>query len=519
MSCTVSTQLFNEWRTVYLFYKRILTSLLVFFMLTTIYASNQQRVPQNSVSLNESVPRGPFFHVSNLNSDLQTHDGTLELERPRPNFRMKRKPKVLPERLFTKRRRLERNTTNDALNLQSFVNGIQLIPVETKNEGQFTSNPKAVFTTTRFRLVCHSKTYTEEVGEETKFFKHLQNNLASLTPQKGKLEFCETKSSNKDINLPDLSYEAVKSFTLAIESRIDVPPTQMQYQLATTIPANEKEQKKLLIQIAQMVCVAIRLKFEEMKFFSLLDWYKMSMNGVWENLLRGGDGNECVKEVEEARISIQSDLKQFDEVRKEIFEQPIAQPVFQNLAQEKHFDGEKSLQNAIDSVTNFRIEPKNSTSLIHVKDTTGDLFPHLKETFWKLKVQEGKMEFVISLGTFSKKLCLPDLSWEAVRSYVAVTKLGLRDQNAPPQKNDYKLARNVPENEEEQKELMIQVAQMVCVAIRFKFDEVKLLSLLDWYKAGMEGVWEQLLQSEDGNECAREVEEFRDSIAVAQIAL
>ena len=469
----MSTQLFNEWRTVYLFYKRILTSLLVFFMLTTIYASNQQRVPQNSVSLNESVPRGPFFHVSNLNSDLQTHDGTLELERPRPNFRMKRKPKVLPERLFTKRRRLERNTTNDALNLQSFGNGIQMIPVESENESfvssesspnhlqsltriasfqyvdsnpqsdprlrriennqndtpdqvnvpteeRFTSNSKMVLTTTRFRLGCITKDrYVNVLGGNADFFQYLQNNLASLPQQKGKLKFLLKNTETKNINLPGLSYEAVKSFTIAInESSIEGPPNDIQYLLATTIPKNEDDQKKLMIQVAQMVCVAIRLKFAKDRLFSLLDWYKKRMKGVWETLLQSKSGNDCVKEVAEAR----------------------------------------------------RESIPSSFSLNGI-----ELTPIPSESF-SMETEDNAV-------------------------------------NRSPNPRDYELQNGIPVDLDDQMELMSQIAEMVCTAIRLQLDVVECLLILDFYQERMIGVWERLLES--GNEFAKEIEESLDPIIVA----
>ena len=327
----------------------------------------------------------------------------------------------------------------------------------------------------------------------SRLFNHLKENLGSvLNPREGKLEFTlhrEVKS--KTIKFPDLSFQAVKSF-LEVDRRGllngRAPPTTKHYEIAREIPDNEEEQKELMSQVAQMVCAAIRLKFDEEKFFNLLDWYKESMKGVWEKIPERA--HEFVKEV--------------DEARKEFYVQTIPQPDFQNLDQEKPFDTENSLTRETDDVAIFKIVSANSGSLITVRESTGDLFSHLKETFWTLKVQKGKMEFDVKKISASKIITLPDLSWEAVRSYVAVTKRGLLSDRAPPPVNTYRLKREIPDNEEEQKKLMIQVAQMVCAAIRFKFDEEKLFSLLNWYEVKMGGVWEELLQS--GNEFIKEVD-------------
>ena len=334
-------------------------------------------------------------------------------------------------------------------------------------------------------------------------FTHLQENLGSLQRRKGKLEFRDSKNAlSKTINLPDLSWEAVKSYVEVVKqglSHDNGPPNTVDYQLDSRIPFKAGKKKKLMTHVAEMVCVAIRLKFDEEKFFTLLDWYKERMTGIWEELVESGD--EFVKEV--------------DEARKDFTFQSVQEPFADNLDQEKPFDDEYSLTRDTDDVKVFNIVSANTESLITMRESTGDLFTHLKEKFWTLQVQKGKMELDTKTVSTCKLITLPDLSWEAVRSYVTVTKRGLWYRHSPPKTKDYILAKDIPKNEKEQKELMIQVAQMVCVSIRFKFDEEKLCSLLDWYKTRMKGVWEELLQSESGDGYVKEVEKFRNSVDTA----
>ena len=375
---------------------------------------------------------------------------------------------------------------------------------EKKRRIECTTESASVYFTNvkQFRFVVSNRTgYLSFRKAQSRLFIHLKKNLGSvLRAQKRRMEFrFDPAVKTKNIKFPDLSYEAVKSF-LEVDQRgllNGAPPCTADYELAKEIPDNEEKQKNLMIQVAQMVCVAIRLKFDEGKFFTLLDWYKERMNGVWEELVQSG--NKFVREVEEVKAD---------------WLQTVQDSVVRKKVQEEPFDDETSPQNAIYSVKVFRIVFETSS---FVTARSGLFFRHLQETFWKLKFQKGKLEFFLKKGEAIQRIKLPGVSWEAIKSYVEVTKGELSDNNGPPLTISYILAKMIPENEEEQKELMVQVAQMVCVAIRFKFDEVKLFSLLDWYKAGMEGVWEQLLQSESGNECAREVEEFRASITVAQI--
>ena len=172
---------------------------------------------------------------------------------------------------------------------------------------------------------------------------------------------------------------------------------------------------------------------------------------------------------------------------------------------------------SVSNVRRFVLLSKQEKKPITLLDENSGLFMHLRDHLSSFKSRPGILEFGKKKSVMSKKLKLPDLSREAVKSYVEVTKRMLRTDNGPRKTAAYHLATIVPENEEEQKELMSQVAQMVCVAIRLKFDEVKLFLVLDWYKVRMGGVWETLLQS--GNKFVKEVDDFLNSIIVAETAL
>ena len=158
------------------------------------------------------------------------------------------------------------------------------------------------------------------------------------------------------------------------------------------------------------------------------------------------------------------------------------------------------------STAQFLVYGKDSSRSACVSSKKCPLFNHLWQKQNKLEEKKGKLEITSPTEKGRKSVLLLDLCWEAVKSYVVVAKKGLSVFKGPPNDHRYLLKRVIPENEKEQKELMSQVAQMVCAAIRLKFDEVKLFSLLDWYKVRMEGVWEELVQS--GDEFVEEVDEF-----------
>ena len=346
-----------------------------------------------------------------------------------------------------------------------------------------------------------------------RLFQHLQESLGSMSNPETNIQSDTLRvASSKTINMRDLSWESVKSFVELVKSGLsrvqNWPPNLPSYRLETRIPSNVIEQKELMSQVAQMVCVAIRLKFDEAEFFFLLDWYKESMNGVWEKLLE--DGNEIVEEVCLARgESIPS--KSHSNVS-EIVVQNVQESYFQMQDEEINLNEESSLRNPTDSfsVKIFRIVFGNSTSFVSVHKGNGRLFSHLQAEYRNLKFQKGKLEFDSKKSGAIKRIKLPDLSWEAVKSYVEVVKRGLSNDGEPPRVSNYILAKGIPKIVDGQKELMSQVAQMVCVAIRLKFDEAKLFVLLEWYKVRMEGVWEQLHES--GNECANEVDEARNAL-------
>ena len=180
---------------------------------------------------------------------------------------------------------------------------------------------------------------------------------------------------------------------------------------------------------------------------------------------------------------------------------------------------EETFSNSSNSFSDVKrfllVFPGEHETTITVQKRCTRLWEHLREHFSSLKSRTGIMELKEQTVTITKRIKLPDLSWEAVKSYVEVTEQGLSIFNGPPNVPSYKLAKDIPTEKGEQKILMSQVAQMVCIAIRLEFDESLLFSLLDWYKRRMDGVWEELL--EDGNKFVKEVEDFHDSIFVAQI--
>ena len=378
----------------------------------------------------------------------------------------------------------------------------------------------------RFRLIpARNRNKTVDVQERNpRLLKHLQENLFQMENKAGKLEYPLTEGTkSKLINLPDLSWKAVKSFvevSRAGLAKSNGPPLVKNYKLERMIPNKKGDRKNLMSQVAQMVCVAIRFKLDEAKLFLLLDWYKLQMEGVWEELLECG--NEFAKEVDDVRKDFSRFKTQSNDIhltpigivseskvsRNGI--QPAQEPACQSLDHEKPLNSQRSLlhsRNSYSTVKRFIISTAHQTKVVTVQEGNYPLLIHLQENLDSLNHQTGKLVFSDTKGTVRKDIKLPDLSWEAVKSYAEVSREGLGKGNDPPLTNKYQLARRVPTNEEEQTELMIQVAQMVCVAIRFKFDESKLFSLLDWYTARMEGVWGELLQS--GNEFVKEVDEAR----------
>ena len=349
--------------------------------------------------------------------------------------------------------------------------------------------------------------------EDIHLLNHLRESLASLKNLEGSLEFSFREGSKtKAVNLPDLSWKSVKSFITVCRmglSKNNGPPLVNSYKLASTLPTNEEERKELMSQVAEMVCVAIRFKFAEDKLLSLLDWYKVRMNGVWEELVQSG--NEFVREVEETLND--TFLSEINSNRTEMIpydsfsgSNSALDPGFQSLDNLHSEIKDGSVENSGNwcrSVQIFKIISADPTRVIVVQESSFQLLNHLQETLWLLKPQTGKLEFSDTQGTVSKAINLPDLSWEAVKSFVEVAKRGISNDNGPPDFIAYKLPKKITSDRIAQMELMSQVAQMVCVAIRLKFDEDKLLSLLEWYKVRMEGVWEELFES--GNKFVYEV--------------
>ena len=162
------------------------------------------------------------------------------------------------------------------------------------------------------------------------------------------------------------------------------------------------------------------------------------------------------------------------------------------------------------SVTIFKLRSKKANSVVTVQEGNSRLLKYFQRKFGSFNYQKGKLEFNAKIGTKTKLISLPDLTWEAVKSFDEVIKHGLGNDDGPPNTMNYPLDSIAPSSRSLQKELMLEVAQMVCVSIRFHFDEKKFFTLLDWYKERMEGVWEELVQS--GNKFVEEVEEARDQL-------
>ena len=363
-----------------------------------------------------------------------------------------------------------------------------------------------------FRLKSINEKKLIKVGNASlRLLKHLQENLDKFTSQDGKLRFStKTSESSKVVCFPDLSWEAVKSYVVVTTLKLahdGRPPGTKRYKLAKRIPTKEDEQKELMIQVAQMACTAIRLKFDEDKIFSLLDWHKARMKGLWEELFQSG--NEFVREIVEARErSIHCD---FTSNRMESKVGLKANQNIQSLDQCKRESEDRNVNHSstdsYNTIQRFHISSSHSNSFVTVAEREFRLFTHLKINLDSLDRQNGKLDFSKKKGTVSKTIKLYDLSLEAIQSFVEVVEKGLSSDDGPPCTVDYELKRVIPSGKEDQKELMSQVAQMVCVAIRFKYDEMKLFVLLDWYNMRMGGVWETLLQC--GNEFVEEVEEAR----------
>ena len=308
-----------------MFYKRVLAFLLTCSLLNTISASGRiELVPESSLNLE--------------------HDAMLDIlpveQSSFPSVKRRREGEDL-RNSFNKKRRLLDDSNDEKISETAYIQPV--VRVEGNSQlfqnyqvpihyfEQLTSFPSSCLTLRRVNPFAHPSHENQlnskleqfsfhpptnsanlfKLGSSTenhhvdvsnnypRLFEHLLKNFNLLNEQEGKLVFNLSEKDRIIINLPDLSREAVELFvevTKGVLPSINKTTDSMRYKRARVIPNDRSSQKELMSQFAQIVCVALRLKFDEGMFFRLLEWYKKNMNGIWEELLRCG--NEFVGEVE-----------------------------------------------------------------------------------------------------------------------------------------------------------------------------------------------------------------------------